>query len=304
MNNRLKQLIGAVLCCYALSASLWAQQSEVVIKTEKLTDSIYVLMGQGGNIGLLTGADGVLLVDDDMKPVATALQKVVQEIAAQPVRFVLNTHWHFDHTGGNGPLADAGAIIVAHDNVRARMGKDQYIALFDIEKAASAVNELPIITFSDELSFHITGEDVRVVHIGPGHTDGDAVVIFPKANIIHMGDLFFNGRYPVIDLGVGGSLNGMIASIDKAMPYIKDDTVLIPGHGPVSDVQGLRIFRDMLQTMRQRVTALVAEGKSLDEVIAAAPSSDFDAVWAWQFLPPERWTTLVYKSITQSEGTE
>jgi glyoxylase-like metal-dependent hydrolase (beta-lactamase superfamily II) len=267
------------------------------VKIIKLTDNIHVLMGIGGNIAVSSGADGVFIVDDDMPPIAAKIEAAVRSIQDEPVRMVFNTHWHFDHTGGNKHFGEQGALIVAHDNVRERMSTKQLSALFNTETKPSADVALPVVTFDQTITFHLNGGTIRAMHVPAGHTDGDSVLFFEEANIVHMGDLFFNRMYPVIDINAGGSARGMIAAIDTVLPMLNADTVLIPGHGPVGDVDDLKAFRNMLAVVTNRIQLLVDDGKTLEEVIALSPTINFDDPWAWEFMPPERFVKLVYNSV-------
>jgi cyclase len=267
------------------------------VKIIKLTDNIHVLMGVGGNIAVSSGADGVFIVDDDMPPIAAKIEAAVRSIQDEPVRMVFNTHWHFDHTGGNKHFGEQGALIVAHDNVRERMSTTQFSALFNTESKPSPDVALPVVTFDQSITFHLNGGTIRALHVPAGHTDGDAVLFFEEANIVHMGDLFFNRMYPVIDISAGGSARGMIAAIDTVIPMLNEDTVLIPGHGPVGDVEDLKAFRKMLAVVTNRIQLLVDDGKTVEEVLALNPSINFDDPWVWNFMPPERFVKLIYDSV-------
>ena len=293
-------LLGALLWMALLGASAWAQGqdfSKVQISTVPVADGIYMLVGFGGNIGVSAGADGVLLVDDQFGELTDKILAAVGDLSDQPVRMVLNTHWHGDHSGGNENLAAQGALIIAHDNVRARMSQPFFSEFFQSESPASPAGALPVITFDNELTVHVNGLTVLARHYPPAHTDGDAVVWFKGANVVHMGDLYFNGLYPFIDFNSGGSIRGMIAAIDAALPDIDDSTKVIPGHGPLSDRAGLTRFRDMLNTVADRVQALMDAGKSTDEIIAAKPTAEFDETWGGGFIKPDQWVGLVCKGM-------
>jgi cyclase len=267
------------------------------VKVIKLTDSIHVLMGIGGNIGVSSGADGVFIIDDDMPPVAAKIDAALRTIQDEPVRMVFNTHWHFDHTGGNKHFGEQGALIIAHDNVRERMSTQQFSALTNTKTQPSSDVAIPVVTFDSTISFHLNGDTIRAQHIPLGHTDGDSVLFFEDQNVVHMGDLFFNKMYPVVDISAGGSARGMIRAIDTLLPMLNEDTVLIPGHGEVAGISELKDFRQMLNTVTNRVQMLVDEGKTADEVVARMPSINYDAEWAWQFMPPERFVRLIYDSV-------
>ncbi|MDP7042325.1 MAG: MBL fold metallo-hydrolase, partial [Gammaproteobacteria bacterium] len=235
---------------------------------------------------------------------AEKIEAAIATISNDPVKMVFNTHWHFDHTGGNKHFGEKGAQIIAHDNVRMRMSTKQSSALFNNETPASPDAALPVVTFDNTLTLHLNGHTIKAMHLPPAHTDGDAILIFVEANIAHLGDLFFNGMYPVVDISAGGSVQGMIAAIDAMLPMLNADMELIPGHGPVSDIEGLKEFRLMLATVHSRVKALVEEGKTVEEVLKLRPSYNFDEKWAWDFMPPERWVKIVYDSVSAEAAAE
>jgi cyclase len=281
-------------------AALAAQQNDfdkVDVTSAKVAEGVYVLNGSGGNIGVSVGEDGVFLIDDQYAPLTTKIRAAVSTLTPQPIRFVLNTHWHGDHTGGNENLGKMGVVIVAHENVRKRMSVEQFLAAFGQKVPPSPKVALPIITFADSITFDLNGEQIQSFHVAPAHTDGDTVVHFKKANVVHMGDCFFNGMYPFIDLSSGGSIDGVIAAADKVLSFADMNTKIIPGHGPVGDKAALQIYRDVMASIRDRVKALVAAGKTLDEVKAAAPTKEFDAKWGSGFMKPEVFTGIVYESL-------
>ena len=268
----------AALC--AVPSVATAQSLDTVqIVTEKLGDGIYVLRGRGGNIGLAVGPDAVFVVDDQFAPLTPKIQAAIRTITDQPVRFVLNTHWHFDHTGGNENMGKAGALIVAHENVRRRMSTRQFIEMLKREEPAAAPRALPVVTFNDAVTFHINGDEVNVFHLANAHTDGDAVVHFRRANVVHMGDVYVTYGYPFVDLSSGGSVSGIISGLDRVLPMIDDNTKVIPGHGRTGDKAALRVYRDMVATVRDRVRAQVAAGRSLEQILASKPAAEFDPAW-------------------------
>lgn len=271
--------------------------SEVEIQTVKVAEGIYMLQGQGGNIGLSVGADGVFMIDDQFAPLSEKIQRAVAQLTDQPVRFLINTHWHFDHTGGNENFGQGGAVIVAHDNVRERLLKGQTMAAFNKEIPPAPKVALPVITFDRGVTFHWNNETLEVLHPAPAHTDGDAVIYFKDANVVHTGDLYFNGFYPFIDAGSGGSVAGVIAGVTEVLARIDENTKVIPGHGQLSNKAELTAYRDMLKTLYGRIKALKEQGKSLEEVKAAKPTADYDAQWGGGFLAPEVWVELVYSAI-------
>lgn len=288
----------AALTLVAPQAGAQAPQEDVRITTEKVAGDVYMLQGQGGNIGLCVGDDGVLMIDDQFAPLTGKILAAVAELSDQPVRFVLNTHWHFDHVGGNENLGKAGAVIVAHDNVRTRMGSEQFMAAFDMRVPPSPKVALPVVTFADSLSFHLNGEEIQVFHVENAHTDGDAIVHFQSADVIHMGDTFFNGMYPFIDVGSGGSIDGVIAAADRILALAGERTRLIPGHGPVAGRETLRACRDRLASIRADVQKLIDAGKGRSEVIAAKPTARFDQEWGGGFLTPDVFVGIVFDSLT------
>jgi cyclase len=269
----------------------------VQIRTMPLGKGVYMLQGSGGNIGLATGSDGAFLIDDQYAELSAKILAAVKAITDKPVRFLVNTHWHGDHTGGNQNLAGAGVVIVAHDNVRARMSVDNFSAAFNRTTPASPKAALPVITFSETVAFHLNDEDIHVVHVPPAHTDGDAIIHFTRANVIHMGDVFFNGSYPFIDLSTGGSFEGVIGAVNAALRYVNDSTKIIPGHGPLATRADLVNYRDVLTKIRDRVAALLKQGKSKEQVIAAKPSAEWDATWGTGFMKPDAFLGIVFDSM-------
>jgi len=271
---------------------------KVQIKTEKVAEGIWVLAGAGGNIGVSAGADGVFLIDDEWAPMTPKVKAAIAALSDRPLRFILNTHWHPDHTGGNKDLGEAGALIVAHDNVRLRLSTDQFIEALGMKFPPSPARALPVVTFNDAVTLHLNGDDVEAFHVPPAHTDGDAIVHFRRAGVIHMGDIFFNGMYPFVDLTSGGSFEGFIAAADRALA-LGEGTRIIPGHGPVGTRADLRAYRDMLVTVRDRVKRLVQAGKTPAEVVAAHPLADLDAKWGQGFMKPDQFVEIVAKSLAR-----
>jgi glyoxylase-like metal-dependent hydrolase (beta-lactamase superfamily II) len=212
---------------------------------------------------------------------------------------VLNTHWHGDHTGGNENLGKAGALIVAHDNVRQRMSVEQFSQTFDRTTPPSPEGALPVVTFSETVTFHLNGDEIHVIYVGPAHTDGDSVIHFRRANVLHMGDVLFNGRYPYIDLDAHGSIRGMIAACDRVLALTDAGTRIIPGHGTLGTRKDLESYRAMLQGVVDAVSPLVAQGKSLDEVKTADPLAAFDETWGQGFMKPEVFLGIVYRDLSR-----
>jgi len=258
-----------------------------------------MLEGAGGNIGLSVGNDDPFLIDDQYAPLTAKIKAAVATVTAKPVRFVLNTHWHSDHTGGNEAMAGSGAIIAAHENVRRRMSKEQFLAAFNIRTPASPPAALPVITFSDTISFYVNGDTLYTFHVRNAHTDGDAIILFRKANVVHMGDTFFNGFYPFIDVSTGGSLSGMLSAANEALAMTNSGTRFIPGHGPLATRADLARYRDMLATVQQRVSRLVRQRRTLKQVLEAKPLADLDGQWGKGFLKAEQFLSIVYESLNQ-----
>ena len=296
----MKVVVAALLASLALG-SAQAQQTEVTFTLTGVARGIYMLQGQGGNIGLSVGADGVFMVDDQYAPLTEGIRAEIAKITDQPVRFLINTHWHGDHTGGNESLRGTGTVIVAHDNVRKRMSTDQVLEFLKREVSASPAGALPVITFDSAVSFHLNGEEVRVIHMPRAHTDGDAIVHFTKSNVIHAGDIAWTSGYPFIDIDSGGSINGMVAALDMILSLADENTKIIPGHGPgpIVSPDELRPYRSMLATVRDRVALMVTQGKTLDEVQAARPSEEFDEVWGQRFISPENFVREIYLDQTR-----
>lgn len=274
----------------------------VEIRTTKLTDTIYMLQGAGGNIGLSVGPDAVFMIDDQYAPLSPKIEAAIKSITPKPVNFVVNTHWHGDHTGGNANIGKSGAYIIAHDNVRRRLDSDQFIDFMRSKVAPSPKEVLPVVTFSQDVTFHINGDEVNMFHVPVAHTDGDGIVHFRRANIIHMGDVYFNGFYPFIDYSSGGTPDGFIAAVERVLKLaddrLADDrTRIIPGHGPLASRADLTAYRDMLVGTIGNIKKLVAEGKVLDEVVAAKPTAAFDEKWGKGFVPPARYIEMVMKGL-------
>ncbi len=279
-----------------LSFSAYAQQRNfdaVQIKATRVAEHVYMLEGEGGNIGVSVGDDGVFLIDDQFAPLTPKIIAAVKEISDKPIRFLINTHWHGDHVGGNENLGKAGVVIVAHDNVYKRMAAGGVIELLKQSYPPASKAALPVITFSNEATLHLNGDDVTAHHLPPAHTDGDSYIQFRKANVIHTGDVFAAYRYPFIDPESGGSVRGVVRAIDLLLPLLDDNTKLIPGHGPVSTKKDVLAYRKMIATVAGRVEKLVKSGKNLQEVIAAKPTREFDEQWG-KFRKPDAFAEIVY----------
>jgi len=295
--------IFALLSAGALwMSAAWGQfEQEAEVVTVPVADGIHMFMAAGGNIGVLSGDDGVFLIDDQYAPMVPRIKAAAEKLTSAPVRMVVNTHWHGDHAGGNERFGEEGVMIIAHDNVRTRLSSSHFSKFFDQEIPPSPAAALPVITFSDDLSVHLNGQTVRIEHVAPAHTDGDSIVWFAQANAVHLGDVFFNGLYPFIDLDSGGNVRGMLRAAESVLNRIDADTKVMPGHGPLADRADLEAYVTVLRTSIERVEKLVADGKSLDEVIAAQPSAEFDAAWGQAFIKPDRWAELLYRGLSNDQ---
>lgn len=293
----LKKLFALICAFTMLPAAAQQDFSKVEIKAEKLSDTVYMLTGAGGNIGLSIGEEAVFMVDDQFAPLTPKIREAIAKLTPKPVTFLVNTHWHFDHTGGNENFGKAGALIVAHENVRKRMAAGGAIEFLGMKFNAEPRAALPTITFSRDTVFNVNGDELHVMHVPSAHTDGDSIVHFTKSNVIHMGDTFFNRLYPFIDSSSGGSAAGVVANADRVLKIARDDTKIIPGHGPLASKADLKAFRDMLATVSGRIQKQVKSGKSLAQVIDSRPSAEFDEVWGKGFLNPQRFVEMLYKGM-------
>ena len=287
-----------VACAISMAlwaTSSWAQQdlSRVEIRTHKLSDTTYMLVGAGGNIGLSVGADAAFVIDDQFAPMAPKIKAAIARITPKPVQFVLNTHFHFDHTGGNEAFGQDGALIVAHDNVRRRMSSDQLISFLNAPQPSAPKVALPVITVASEVRFHINGDEVHAIHVPKAHTDSDLIVHLVKSDIVHMGDIYFNGFYPFIDVSGGGTAEGAVAAADRVPALSSDTTKIIPGHGPLATKASLAAYRAMLTTVTQRIKEMRRSGKTDDEIRAAKPAAEFDAAWGGGFISAERFVVMM-----------
>jgi len=268
--------------------------SEVEIRTEKVSDNFYVLFGAGGNIGVSLGAQGVLIVDDQFPEMIPKVGDAIRAIGGGAVDFAINTHWHFDHAEGNLALGPGGTLLVSQANSRQKMLGDHVINLVGIKYLQKAYpkSALPVITYDDTMQFHFNDERIDLLHVGPAHTTGDTAVIFRGNNVVHLGDVFNRG-YPFIDADNGGDLGGMIVFCQAVLDTINADTVVIPGHGELSDYEGLESYIAMLSTVHARISKLVKRGKSMQEVAAAKVTAGFDDIYG----DPAQFVNRSYTSI-------
>ena len=291
----------ALLCVLVLSGTGWiaAQQdfSQVKVKASHVKGNLYMLNGTGGNVGVSVGADGILIVDDKFAPLADKIRAALQGIGGGKLKFILNTHWHGDHTGGNvafGPEAP----IIAHINVRRRLTGELKAPGRDAHSSPQAA--WPVITFNESLSVHFNGEEIKAIHFPHGHTDGDTVVFFTLSNVVHLGDDFFAGRFPFVDLASGGDVKGLIKNIAEIISRLPVDVTIIPGHGPVSKLRDLKIYHRMLTETTQTVHRKMQTGKSLKQIQAEGVAERWKT-WGAGFISTGRWIETIYNSFSRKE---
>jgi glyoxylase-like metal-dependent hydrolase (beta-lactamase superfamily II) len=293
------KLAGILLLSLATAVVAEDQFKDVEIKTTEVGDGIYMLTGQGGNIGVSAGSDGVFLIDDQFAPLTEKIKTAIAALSDQPVRFLLNTHWHPDHTGGNENMGKTGTVIVAHNNVRKRLAVDNFIDMFSMEAPAMDMAGLPVITFDGSLTFHLNGGEIIVSHVSNAHTDGDSIVWFREVNVIHTGDIYFAGMYPFIDTNTGGSVAGTINALERVLTLSNDQTVIIPGHGPVSDKSSLLAYTNMLKTISNTIQKMIAGQSTLEQIQAAEPTRDFDGKYGDGFINNTAFVEMLYKDMVQ-----
>jgi len=274
-----------------------AQMGGVPIQSQPLAENLALLSGPGGNVVVLNGPDGKILVDTFLMPAWPKLKEKLSELGNAPVKIVIDTHWHFDHTDNNANLHATGATVLAHENTKARMAEPHDSALLGLTVPASPADALPQQTFTASQKLQANGESLMLQYFQPAHTDTDIYIHFQKANVIHMGDTFFNGFYPVIDAGTGGKIDGMIVAADKILPLADHNTKIVPGHGPLGNKSDLTKYRDMLVVARDRVRKLRTEGKSPAEIAASKLFADLDATWGKGFFTGDVFVQMVYSSL-------
>jgi cyclase len=276
-------------------AQMRATVGAAPMETVKLTDNLVMLSGPGGNVAVLHGADGKILVDTFVRTVWDKLKQTVDQIGSTPIESVIDSHWHFDHTDNNQNFRQGGAEIIAHENTKKRLSETH--DLLGMHFTPAPADALPTQTFATTHTLRANGEGIELTYVPPAHTDTDIFIHFAKANVMHMGDVFFNGIYPFIDQGTGGSINGMISGAERAIKMVNANTRIIPGHGPLADRAALGTFRDMMVTVRDRVQKLKSSGRTLEDTIAAKPTKDLDGIWGKGFLPPDNFVTIVYSTL-------
>jgi len=271
---------------------------DIEYRTTALSGTVSLVQARGGNVAVSAGEDGVFIIDDQYKPSIDQLLAAIGEISDRPVRFVINTHYHADHVGGNEAVGDGGAVIIAHDNIRKRMTTAQFNRFWGEETPVWPEAALPVVTFNDRVTLHLNGEPVTAYHVPRGHTDGDSIIHFPESNVLHMGDIFFNGLYPYIDLDAGGTIQGMIGAVELGLELTDARTKIIPGHGPLTDRAGMQAYHAMLVEIRDRVQTLIDQGLSREQVVAARPTAPWDEELGNAFIKPDQLAIFVYNSLT------
>ncbi len=279
---------------------LCAQQdfADVEIQIHDVAENIYMLEGAGGNIGVCIGGDGVLMIDSQYGPLSDKIKAAIQTLSEAEINVLVNTHHHGDHTGGNENFGKEGAQIVAHQNVKERMSNVQKSA-FRPEIPAAPEAARPVMTYTDEMEIRYNNQDIMLIHVDHAHTDGDGLVYFPESDVIHMGDTYFNHRYPYIDLGSGGSIDGIIEAANTALFLAGNNTKIIPGHGPLSNAEELREYRDVLMHLRREVAEAIKESKTLEEIQAMKPGAATDEGWGAAFINGDRIIEIIYKSLAE-----
>jgi cyclase len=278
-------------------AAIRAMFAAIPIQSQKLTDNLTLLSGPGGNVAVLTGRDGKVVVDTFVAPAWPKLKDALSGLGSEPVKTVVNTHWHYDHTDNNAPLHESGATVLAHENSKARMSETHELAVLGLKISPSPTEALPQQTLKDTLKLDANGENVHLAHLLPAHTDTDVYVHFEKADVLHTGECFFNGIYPYIDAGTGGKISGMVVATEKLLGVAGRNTKIIPGHGPLGNKADLERFRDMLATARERVQKLKSSGKSMEETVAVKPFSDLDPVWGKGHFNGDAFVRIVYIAL-------
>lgn len=301
----MRKLIAALLLCSLGSMSVFAhgndkhfqQQQDVTFKVTNITGNVHLLQGRGGNIAAINGPDGILIVDDDYRELSKKLAEALKTLGSEKPRFVLNTHWHGDHTQGNEFFGKESTII-AHTNVRVRMSKDNFNSFFNRTTPASPIHAWPLITYTESMSIHVNGDEIKLVHYPNGHTDGDTVVWFKKANVVHLGDNFFVGRFPFVDLDSNGNVQGLINNIAALLAAIPVNAKIIPGHGPLSTHADLKAYHAMLVDTTTIVQNAMKAGKTLEEIKAAGLPDKYKEAGSG-FIKMPQWIETIYKSYSK-----
>jgi len=294
---RIKFLIAIGIATNLLATSVTWAQDPVQVEATQVRGNIYLLTGQGGNIGLFIGPDGSFMVDDQFAPLTEKIIAAAKSVGGDVPKYLINTHFHGDHTGGNENLGQAGTLIMSHHGVRERLVNGSFIGAFGMKADSASKVALPTVTYSENMHLHINDETVHIVHIPRAHTDGDSFVVFEKANVVHAGDLFFNGFFPFIDAANGGSVKGVIAGVDAILALTDSDSKIIPGHGPLGNRSDLQAYRDMLATAYERLLKLKNTGVSAEDAVIQAPLKDLEQEWGGGIFSADKWIGIVYPAV-------
>ena len=287
------RILAVVLIAIATSSPA----QEVTVETTQVGKNVFMLTAKGGNVGVMVGSDGTFMIDDQFSNLSPALLEAIKSVGGDEPRFLINTHFHGDHTGGNENFGQLGAVIVSHANVRKRLSVETFIKAFSMTTPPQPHAALPVVTFDSEIEFHINGDTLRAMHVPNAHTDGDSVIHFRQSNVIHAGDIWFNGFFPFIDTDHGGSIRGVIDAVDSILALSDAQTKIIPGHGPLGDKTQLAGYRAMLATAQDRLHVLKAQGKSLQEAVAAKPLADLQAQWGNAIFNSDAWIEIVWDGL-------
>ncbi len=288
----------ALTICFGLSnVSAQTDWSKVQIKATQVSGNVYMLEGAGGNIGVSVGPDGILIVDDQYAPLADKIKDALKKLGEGKLRFILNTHWHGDHTGGNAALGGPDAPVIAHDNVRKRLGTEQRSEFWKRTTPASPKEALPVITFDHSLTVHFNGEEIRAIHFPSGHTDGDSIIYFTTSNVIHMGDHFFAGRFPFVDLESGGTVAGFTKNVGDVIAKLPAGVKIIPGHGPLSAPEDLKSFHRMLIETTDIVRKKMRAGKTLAQIKTEGLPEEWKS-WGTGFIKTDVWIETIHRSFS------
>lgn len=294
---RIKFLIAIGIATNLLATSVTWAQDPVQVEAIQVRGNIYLLTGQGGNIGLFIGSDGSFMVDDQFAPLTEKIIAAAKSVGGDVPKYLINTHFHGDHTGGNENLGQTGTLIMSHHGVRERLVNGSFIGAFGMKADPASKVALPTVTYSENMHLHINDETVHIVHIPRAHTDGDSFVVFEKANVVHAGDLFFNGFFPFIDAANGGSVKGVIAGVDAILALTDSDSKIIPGHGPLANRSDLQAYRDMLVMAYERLLQLKNTGVSAEDAVMQAPLKDLEQEWGDGIFTADKWIGIVYPAV-------
>jgi glyoxylase-like metal-dependent hydrolase (beta-lactamase superfamily II) len=292
----------ALVCCSLSAANAQQDFSKVAITSEPLAPNVHVLFGAGGNMALLTGADGAVLVDDQFAPLAPKIRAAIALLTDKPVRFLINTHWHSDHTGGNEAFGKTGSVIIAHDNTLKRLSSKQFVDFFKMDVPPSPQSALPVVTFAHNVSLHLNGEHVSAVHVSNAHTDTDTLLFFANANVVHTGDLYMNPWYPFVDLSSAGSVDGYLTACRIVLERTNEATKVIPGHGPVASRGDYQAWCSMLTTVRERVWQALRKRRTLQQTLDAKPTAEFDTKYGTGFIKGDVLITTLYTDLARKRS--